>query len=45
MEPYYGFIYFMGFTPNLEAQVTQPTPQDLPFTQNSSHLMPHQLPI
>ncbi|MBB1192126.1 endonuclease [Flavobacterium sp. SOK18b] len=32
------FIFFMGFTPNLEAQVTQPTPQDLPFTQNFSTL-------
>ena len=32
------FIFLIGFTPNLEAQVTQPTPQELPFTENFSTL-------
>jgi hypothetical protein len=35
---WFYLFFFMGFTPNLEAQVTQPTPQDLPFTQNFSTL-------
>ena len=32
------FIFFIGFTPSLEAQGTQPIPQDLPYTQNFSTL-------
>jgi hypothetical protein len=39
MEPYYGFIYFfLWASRQILTQVTQPTPQDLPFTQNFSTL-------